>query len=150
MNEDSVNVLVLHGPNLNLLGTRQPEIYGKTTLAEINQNLLRLGKEMQARVKYHQSNHEGQIVDWLHEYRQWAHGIIMNPGALTHYSYSIHDAIIAVEKPVMEVHISNIHKRESWRKKSVISPVCMGQIMGLGPEGYYKALRELLSFLRKK
>lgn len=150
MNHDRKNVLVLHGPNLNLLGTRQPEIYGKTTLDEINQELIRLGKENHAAVKCHQSNHEGQIVDWLHEFREWAHGVLMNPGALTHYSYSIHDAIMAIEKPVIEIHISNIHARESWRNKSVIAPVCIGQTMGLGPEGYFKALRQLLDFLRRK
>ena len=100
----------MHGPNLNLLGTREPEIYGKTTLDEINQSLIELGQDREAEVKCFQSNHEGQIIDWLHEYRLIVDGVIINPGALTHYSYALYDALIATEKPIVEVHLSNIFK----------------------------------------
>ncbi|HHM24141.1 MAG TPA: type II 3-dehydroquinate dehydratase [Bacteroidetes bacterium] len=143
-------ILVLNGPNLNLLGFREPEIYGKTTLDEIHQELKELGEKLGAEVKCFQSNHEGELVDWLHEYRLWADGIIINPGALTHYGLSLHDAILAVNRPTVEVHLSNIYSREEWRRKSVISPACVGIIAGFGKDGYAMALQQLLKILEAK
>ncbi len=150
MANQTLKILVLHGPNLNLLGSREPEVYGTTTLAEINQTLIQVGKEREAEVKCQQSNHEGQLIDWLHEYRDWADGIIINPGALTHYGLALYDALVTVSKPTIEVHLSNIFKREEWRHKSVISPTCLGIIAGFGADGYIMALRELLKKLREK
>ena len=148
MKTGTLHILVLHGPNLNFLGQREPEIYGKTTLDEINRTLVELGKKREAEVKCFQSNHEGQLIDRLYEYRQWADGIIINPAAFTHYSLAIYDALLVVENPVVEVHLSNIFKREEWRHKSVISPACMGIIGGFGADSYFMALRELLKKLR--
>jgi len=144
-----LQILVLHGPNLNLLGTREPEIYGKTTLDEINQSLIKVGEERETEVKCFQSNHEGQLIDWVHEYRFWVDGMIVNPGAFTHYCYALYDALVAVDNPIIEVHLSNIFKRESWRHKSVISPTCLGVISGFGADGYFMALRELMKKLRE-
>jgi 3-dehydroquinate dehydratase-2 len=148
MPKTDFHILVLHGPNLNLLGEREPDIYGKTTLEEINTELIQTGKDQGAEVQCFQSNHEGQLVDWLHEYRSWADGIIINPGALTHYGLSLHDAITAIAKPAIEVHLSNIYEREVWRRKSVIAAACKGVIAGLGPDGYFKALKQVLKILR--
>ena len=148
MAENSKHILVLHGPNLNLLGYREPEIYGTTTLDEINAELKQAGEKLDAEVKCFQSNHEGQLVDWLHEYRMWADGIIINPGALTHYGLSLHDALLAVQKPAVEVHLSNIYSREEWRRKSVVTPVCLGIIAGFGKDGYLLALQQLLRHLQ--
>jgi 3-dehydroquinate dehydratase-2 len=150
MSEPSLHVLILHGPNLNLLGTREPEIYGSATMDEINQALIKVGKEREAEVKCFQSNHEGQLIDWLHEYRLWADGILFNPGAFTHYSYALYDAIVAINKPTIEVHLSNVFKREAWRHKSVITPACVGIISGFGRDSYFMALRELLKLLRQE
>lgn len=150
MKAGTLHVLVLHGPNLNLLGQREPEIYGTTTLDEINRALVDLGKKREAEVKCFQSNHEGELIDYLHEYGHWADGIIINPAAFTHNSYAIYDALLAVGEPVVEVHLSNIFKREEWRHKSVISPACMGIIGGFGADGYFMALRELLKKLREE
>ena len=147
MAKQKKKILVLHGPNLNLLGFREPEIYGTTTLDEINQELKHLAEEAGAEVKCFQSNHEGELVDWLHEYRLWADGIIINPGALTHYGLSLHDALLAVGKPAVEVHLSNIYSREEWRRKSVVSPVCLGIIAGFGKDGYVLALQQLRKVL---
>jgi 3-dehydroquinate dehydratase-2 len=149
MSDGTLNILVLHGPNLNLLGFREPEIYGKTSLDEINQELMRIGRERSVDVKCFQSNHEGQLVDWVHEYRLWADGIILNPGALTHYGLSLLDALLAVKKPVIEVHLSNIYAREEWRRTSVISQACKGIIAGFGKDGYFMALKELIHLLRR-
>jgi 3-dehydroquinate dehydratase II len=149
MKEGTLQILVLHGPNLNLLGTREPEIYGKTTLDEINQSLIKLGQDREAEVKCFQSNHEGQLIDLLHEYRLIVDGVIINPGAFTHYCYALYDALITIEKPIVEVHLSNIFKREEWRHKSVVSPACLGIIGGFGSDGYFMALRELLKKLRE-
>jgi len=150
MQTDICHILVLHGPNLNLLGSREPEIYGTTTLAEINQTLVQMGLDRNAEVKCLQSNHEGQLVDWLHDHRDWADGIVINPGALTHYGLSLYDTLVAIGKPTIEVHLSNIFQREEWRHKSVISPACLGIIAGFGADSYIMALRELLKKIQGK
>lgn len=149
MSQNELQILVLHGPNLNLLGTREPEIYGKTSLEKINQILIKLAEKREAAVKCFQSNHEGQLIDIIHEYRTRADGIVINPGAFTHYSYALFDALVAADKPVIEVHLSNVFKREEWRHKSVISPACLGTITGFGADGYFMALRVLLKKLRE-
>ena len=135
-------ILVLNGPNLNMLGTRQPEIYGRRTLAEMMANLQRAavrGTPVLDLLHY-QSNHEGVLIDAIHEQGPEAFGMIINAGALTHYSIAVRDAIAAIETPAIEVHISNVHVREDFRHRSVISAVVTGQIVGLGEDGYHLAL----------
>lgn len=144
-----INLLVIHGPNLNLLGEREPEVYGSTTLDQLNMELTQKANELKVQVKFFQSNSEGKIIDFIHEHRQWAHGIIINPGALTHYSYSLRDAIASVLKPTIEVHLSDIHKREAFRRISVIKEVCFDQIVGLGIQSYFNGLEKLVQHLRE-
>jgi 3-dehydroquinate dehydratase-2 len=139
-----MKVLVLHGPNLNLLGEREPEIYGSMTLAQLNTKLKQEAKKKKITLKTYQSNHEGDLIDQIHAQRKWAEAIVINPGAYTHYSYALRDAISSVSKPTIEVHLSDIHAREDFRKISVISPVCLEQISGLGWKSYLKALERLL------
>lgn len=136
-------ILVIHGPNLNLLGDREPEHYGSATLDQINQTLSELGTELGATVTCHQSNCEGKIVSWIQDSSAYA-GIILNAGAYTHYSLAIRDAIAAITTPVIEVHLSNIHTREEFRHHSVLAAVCRGSICGLGAQSYTLALRALL------
>ena len=144
-----INILIIHGPNLNLLGEREPEIYGSTTLDQLNQMLAQKAKELGVEAKFFQNNSEGKIIDFIHENRHWAKGIIINPGALTHYSYSLRDAIASVSKSTIEVHLSDIHKREPFRRISVIKEVCIDQIVGLGIQSYFKGLEKLVMHLRE-
>jgi 3-dehydroquinate dehydratase-2 len=140
-------VLVLNGPNLNLLGTREPGVYGSTTLAEIVADLesLALGADPPLRIEHVQSNYEGRLVDAIQSLGPTSAGIIINPAALTHYSIALRDALAAVGAPTIEVHLSNIHTREEFRHHSVVAPVVLGQIAGLGPDGYRLALQHLVA-----
>lgn len=143
--EPRYRVVLLHGPNLNLLGTREPGIYGATTLDEINRRVQELGTALRPPIDVtpFQSNHEGVIIDMIQELGAQADGMIINPGALTHYSIAVRDALAAVDRPTVEVHLSNVHRRESFRHHSVMAPIVTGQIVGLGPTGYELALRYL-------
>ena len=138
-----MNILVINGPNLNLLGTRQQEIYGNDTLEELMMWLQTSPVSTDNSFKFFQSNHEGKLIDILQDERHWANGIIINPGAFTHYSYAIRDAISAIQIPTVEVHISDIHNREEFRQLSVISPVCIKQIYGLGRDSYIEGIKLL-------
>ncbi len=133
-------VLVLNGPNLNLLGTRQPEVYGTTTLAQIRKTVEKRAAELKVDVEFVQSNAESGLVDALHAARGRASAVVMNPGAFTHYSYALRDAVEATELPLVEVHLSNIYAREEFRRYSVISPVARGVVCGLGADGYVVGL----------
>jgi 3-dehydroquinate dehydratase II len=144
------SVLVLHGPNLNLTGTRETEIYGQVSLAQINQQMEDLAQRRQAVLRIIQSNHEGALIDALHDARQWAQGILINPGALTHYSYALRDALSAVGIPAVEVHMSLPAAREEFRHGSVIAPVCRGQVAGFGPDSYLLGLEALLRLLASR
>ena len=142
-------ILVLHGPNLNLLGEREPHIYGTTTLEEINTKLVANASAMGAELIATQSNHEGVLIDLIHAYRKSAAALIINPGAFTHYSYAIRDAIAAFAKPTVEVHLSDLSTREEFRQKSVLDGLAnVTRIMGRGAQGYYDALDHLIASLR--
>lgn len=147
-----MKVLIIHGPNLNLLGTREPEIYGTLTLAGLNQYLLDWASPPPIAIEltFFQSNHEGAIIDFIHAHRHTADGMVINPGALTHYSYALRDAISAVNLPTVEVHLSDIHQREDFRKISVIAPVCLKQISGLGKNSYLAGLEFLVDYLKNR
>ncbi len=135
-----IQVSLIHGPNLNLVGLREPEFYGRDSFDEINRKIKLRAQQTDMEVRIMQSNHEGEIIDAIHDARSWADAIVINPGAFTHYSYAIRDAITAVRLPAIEVHLSNVHAREAFRRESVIAPVVSGQIVGLGPYGYLLAL----------
>jgi len=139
-----MKVLVLHGPNLNLLGTREPEVYGSMSLDEINAQLVEQGRELGVEVTCQQSNHEGILIDVLQDARAWAGGVIFNPGGYTHTSVALRDAIAAIGIPVVEVHLSNVYAREEFRHKSLLSAVCKGKITGLGWWSYKLALTYLM------
>ncbi|USG63661.1 type II 3-dehydroquinate dehydratase [Brevibacillus ruminantium] len=144
-----ISVLLLNGPNLNLLGKREPEVYGHETLQDVVKRLEKVMEEWDGDLEHCQSNHEGDLIDAIHRAKGVHQGIIINPGAFTHYSYALRDAIAAVELPTIEVHISNVHARESFRHHSVIAPVVIGQIVGLGIDGYEWALRSLVNKIKK-
>ena len=143
-------VFVLNGPNLNLLGLREPGVYGTTTLADVEASVRAAGERLGLAIDFRQSNHEGVLVDWIHEAREKASGIVINPGAYTHTSVALHDAIKAVGLPVIEVHISNIFARESFRHHSYVSPVAAGVLCGFGPEGYVLGVEALARILARK
>lgn len=143
-----LRILVLNGPNLNLLGTREPEVYGTTTLDEIAASLDRWAADHNVELDHHQSNHEGGLVDRLHEARGRCDGVVFNPGAYTHTSVALRDAIVATELPVVETHLSNVHAREEFRRHSYLAPVCVGVVSGFGPESYQTALGALVAHLR--
>ena len=142
-----MKIMVLHGPNLNLIGMREPEIYGTMTLDELNERLIDEGEKIGAEVTCLQSNHEGALIDALHEARNWADGVIFNPGGYTHTSVALRDAIAAIDVPVVEVHLSNVYAREEFRHKSLLSAVCKGKIAGLGWRSYTLALTYLAESL---
>ncbi|MCZ8336446.1 MAG: type II 3-dehydroquinate dehydratase [Rhodobacteraceae bacterium] len=142
-------IFILNGPNLNLLGLRQPEIYGRETLEDVAEACGALAEDLGLAIRFHQSNHEGQLVDWIHEARGAGAGIVINPGAYTHTSIAILDALNAFEGPVIEVHISNIHKREAFRQHSYVSLRAEGVIAGCGTEGYLLALRRMKTLVAR-
>lgn len=141
-------ILVLNGPNLNLLGERDRRHYGEVTLEEINRRVSSAAGRLSVKVVFFQSNHEGDLIDRLHAERKTSSGVIINPGALTHYSYALRDAIEAVALPTAEVHLSDIYSREEWRRTSVIEPVASFSVVGKGPDGYTEALERLVGLLR--
>jgi 3-dehydroquinate dehydratase-2 len=145
-----LHVLVIHGPNLNLLGRREPEIYGNESLREVNRRLREKAQELGCRLTFFQSNCEGEIIDFLHDHRLEADGVIINPGGLTHTSVALRDALAAIGLPTVEVHISDISQREEFRRTSLIRDICIASICGKGIEGYLLALTELVQQLATK
>ena len=142
-----MNILILHGANLNLLGTREPEVYGSMTLDDINAKLIEIGRELGAEITCLQSNHEGALIDALHDARKWASGVVFNPGGYTHTSVALRDAISAIQIPVVEVHLSNVYAREEFRHVSMISAASKGKVVGFGWNSYALGLRGLVDLL---
>ena len=149
MNANPLKVLVLHGPNLNLTGFREPDIYGKKPLEEIDSDIKTECAKLEVEVRILQSNSEGILIDTIQEHRKWANGIVINPGGLSHYSIALRDSLTSVRLPVVEVHLSNIHAREEFRRHSVISPITIGQVVGFGGYGYILAIHALLNLERE-
>jgi len=145
-----LKIIVLHGPNLNLLGTREPEVYGKLKLKEINSALKKRGEDLEVVVDCYQSNHEGTLIDRIQDAAKDCHGILINPAALTHYSYALRDALSASDLPLVEVHLSNVFAREPFRHNSVISPVADGIICGLGLDSYLLGLEALVNIVKNR
>ena len=143
-----MKILLLHGPNLNLLGTREPEVYGSMTLDDINEKMISLGEELGAEVICLQSNHEGALIDALHDARTWANGVVFNPGGYTHTSVALRDAISAIVIPVIEVHLSNVYAREEFRHTSFVSAVCKGKVSGFGWRSYELGVRGLIDIIK--
>ncbi len=143
-----MKILILHGPNLNLLGTREPEVYGSTTLADINKKMFELGIELDVEIKCIQSNIEGALIDALQDSRTWANGVVFNPGGYTHTSVALRDAISAIVIPVIEVHMSNVYAREEFRHTSLVSGVCKGKVTGFGWRSYELGLRGLVDIIK--
>jgi 3-dehydroquinate dehydratase-2 len=144
---DLKKVMVIHGPNLNLLGSRDPEQYGNLTLSKVNSALKKKARDLEIELRIIQTNHEGRIIDVLHRRRKWADAFIINPGAFTHYSFAIRDAIEGIQKPVVEVHLSDIYQREDFRKISVIQEVCVAQFFGKKVNSYLEAVEYLSKHL---
>ena len=145
---EAVRILVVHGPNLNLLGTREPDVYGNVTLEQIDVELQAAGKELGFEIESCQSNHEGVLIDRIQEARSWAHGILINPAGLTHSSVALRDALVATELPIVEVHLSNIFAREPFRHHSYVSGIAVGVISGFGPASYRLGLEALATQLQ--
>lgn len=145
----AMRVLILHGPNLNLTGFREPDVYGKKPLEDIDADIKSAADRLGMEVRILQSNSEGTLIDTIQEHRKWADAIVINPGGLTHYSIALRDALVSVRLPVVEVHLSNVHAREEFRRHSVISPVTLGQIVGFGGYGYVIALQAILNVERE-
>ena len=143
-----MKILVAHGPNLNLLGIREPGVYGKIGLDDINQRIIDFGNKLEIEVTCFQSNHEGALIDALHDARKWASGVVINPGGLTHTSIALRDAISGIEIPVVEVHLSNVYAREEFRHKSTISAVCRGKISGFGWMSYILGFEALVHVIK--
>ncbi len=144
-----MNILVLHGPNLNLLGIREPTLYGTTTLEEVDTSLKKLGMDLGASVESRQSNLEGELVTWIQEAKTHFDGLVFNPAAYTHTSIALRDAVVGVGIPMVEVHLSNIHRREGFRRRSYLASVSLGQISGFGPQSYLLGLRALVDALQR-
>jgi 3-dehydroquinate dehydratase-2 len=145
-----IAILVLHGPNLNLLGEREPEIYGKKSLKEIDEALVEMGKKLGVEIRCYQSNLEGELIDALQEAREWAKGVVFNPAGYTTTSVALRDAVLAIELPVVEVHLSNIFKREEFRQRSLIAPACVGSIAGFGWRSYALGIQALMELVEEK
>lgn len=149
MNANPLKVLVLHGPNLNMTGFREPDVYGKKPLEDIDAEIKAAADSSNMEVRILQSNSEGTLIDTIQEHRRWADAIVINPGGLTHYSIALRDALVSVRLPIVEVHLSNVHAREEFRRHSVIAPITLGQIVGFGGFGYVMALQAIQNVERE-